>query len=210
MRPEVSHCYLRCGRGLHRFLPCRVRGRGGCREPLPDRAQVFNEILCPFRHQDRVWRSTSFGRGKDKGLQGAVDGQYPCPGRGVAVAGSTAYRRRPRGRRWSRKDHCWETGFKKMGIDFIPSAANYYLLKVEARGRESGRRPRAEGHSGEGYTGFVGLEPDVHPCGRQVARGKQAIPEGDGGHMRGLVLAVEKELISLATCRGTWASKSTL
>ena len=39
--------------------------------------------------------------------------------------------RRSRGRRWSGKNRLWKAGFTKMGIAFIPSAANYYLLKVE-------------------------------------------------------------------------------
>ncbi len=106
---------------------------------------------------------------------------------GAAVLEDTAYQKASR-EMMEREKSFVEAGLQKIGITFIPSAANYYLLRV-ARGRADGGRPRAEGHPGEGLRELCRARPDVHPRGCQVAAGKRTAPEGDGGHMRGFVIA---------------------
>ena len=76
---------------------------------------------------------------------------------GVAVLEDTAYQKASR-ETMEREKSFVETGFKKIGIDFIPSAANYYLLKVEHGAAKMVAALEQKGILVRNCASFVGLD----------------------------------------------------
>jgi len=76
---------------------------------------------------------------------------------GVAVLEDTAYQKASR-ETMEREKSFVEAGFKKMGIAFIPSAANYYLLKVEHGAAKTVAALEQKGILVRNCASFVGLD----------------------------------------------------